>query len=112
MAFSLTPIIRKQFVATGSAADYFTAGGTGVRIDFLSVVNSDSAAHTVSIWLVPSGGSLGNSNVSTLNKTVQPGQTWNSPNELGAVLGAGDTIWAMASAASVLNIFASGVQQS
>jgi hypothetical protein len=53
MPFSLTTIIEPQYVPS-SQTTLFTAGtGTFVRIDSLSILNTDTVAVTVSINLVP-----------------------------------------------------------
>lgn len=109
MAFFLFPLIPSTQIPATNTTFYVAPGIT--RIDSLSVVNTDAAAHTVTINLVALGGSAGTANITTDAVTIQPGQTWNSPNEVGKVLNKGDFISAVASAASVLNIMAGGVLQ-
>jgi hypothetical protein len=113
MAFYLQKIIAAQY-APNAQTTMFTQGGgagTAVRIDALTVTNIDAAAHTISINLVALAGSASNSNKTTASQTIQPGQTWVSPNEVGKVLNSGDFISVIASAANSLVISAGGMFQ-
>ena len=80
------------------------------RIDSLAVSNPSANTAQVTIYLVPAAGAVGASTTSTSAQAVLPGQTWNSPNEIGKVLAPGDSLYAFASAASALTIIASGIQ--
>lgn len=106
-AFYLQQLIAAQR-APSAQTTMFTATQT-TRIDSVSVVNTDTAAHTISINLVSSGGSASAANLTTQAQVILPGQTWNSPNEVGKVLNAGDFISVVASAATSLNIVAGGL---
>lgn len=106
-AFYLSQLIAAQR-APNAQTTMFTAGQF-TRIDSLSVTNTDTVAHTISINLVSGGGSATAANLTTQAQIVQPGQTWNSPNEVGKVLNPTDFISVLASAASVLNIAAGGI---
>jgi hypothetical protein len=64
----------------------------------------------VTIYLVPVAASAAPSNTTTAAQTLYPGQTWNSPNEVGKVLLAGDALWAFSSVADAMTIMASGIQ--
>ena len=111
MAFFITQLIAAQRAPNVAAALYTCPPSTVARIDSLSVTNTDAAAHTITINLVTSGGAASDANATTKAQAIQPGQTWNSPNEVGKVLNAGDFIWVVASAANVLTIAAGGLQQ-
>jgi hypothetical protein len=113
MAFYLQQIIAAQY-APNAQTTMFTQGGstgTSTRIDALTVTNVDSVARTISINLVLSGGSASAANKTTSAQTIQPGQCWVSPNEVGKVLAPGDFISVVASAASALVISAGGIFQ-
>lgn len=109
MAFSLATIVEPQFLSN-AAAELFSAT-LQTRIDALSVCNTDTADHTVTIYLVPNGLAAGASTTTTLAQTVKAGQTWNSPNEVGKVLSTADSLWAMASTAGVMSISCGGLVQ-
>jgi hypothetical protein len=91
---------------------YYTSASVRTRIDKLTFCNFDNAAHTVSVSLVPSGGAQGNANLSTAAKVLQPGETWNSPNEVSQVLNAGDLISINVDTASKVVVRGSGTQLS
>jgi hypothetical protein len=109
VAFNIFPLIAAQY-APNSQTTMYTAGAY-TRIDAVSVCNTDTVAHTISINLVSSGGSVSNANLTTQAQTVLPGQTWNSANEIGKVLNVGDFISVLASVASKLTICAGGLIQ-
>lgn len=94
---------------TASTATYYTSTSLKTRIDKLTITNPTGTARTVTIYLVPSGGTAGDSNTLTSAKTVAAGETWNCPDVVGHVLEDGGTLQAGASAATALTIAASGV---
>ena len=107
-AYYLQQLIAAQRAPNAQTTMF--AAGAATRIDSLSVTNTDvTAIHTISINLVAQGGSVGAGNLTTDAQPVLPGQTWNSPNEVGKGLNPGDFISVIASAASVLNIAAGGI---
>lgn len=111
MSFQLYPIIEPQFAPSSQTTLFTQNVGAAVRIDSLSVCNTDSIAATISINLVPSGGSAGASNLTTKLQPIAAGQTWNSPNEVGKVLWPGDFISVICATASVAAISAGGILQ-
>lgn len=113
MAFYFAQLIAAQYAPNAQTTVYTQSGpvGTEVRVDALTVTNVDSAAHTISINLVTSGGSASAANKTTSAQSIQPGQCWVSPNEVGKVLNPGDFISVVASAANALVISAAGTLQ-
>ena len=111
MSFQFIAIIEPQFAPNSQTTLFTQNAGQAVRIDSLSVCNTDSVAATISINLVPSGGSAGASNLTTKLQSITAGQTWNSPNEIGKVLFMGDFISVICSTASVASISAGGIVQ-
>jgi hypothetical protein len=108
MASSVKEIITAQYAPSAQTALYLSPTGTWTRIDKLSVTNSSGGAQTISINLIPNGGTATAANLTTNLRAVQPGETWNSPNEYGHVLNPGDSISVIASGASALVIAAAG----
>lgn len=106
-AFYLQQLMAAQRVSN-SQTTYYTASQT-TRIDALSVINTDTATHTISINLVTVAGAAGAGNLTTDAQVIQPGATWNSPNEVGKILNPGDFLSAIASAATVLNMVVGGL---
>lgn len=106
---SFLEIIETQQLPTAAIALY-TSTGLTTRIESLSFCNTDTVNHSVTVYLVPAGGAAGASTITTNAQVLVPGQTWTSPNEYGKALNPGDSIWAVASASAVVNVFGSGTQ--
>ena len=111
MAFQLSPIIEAQFAPATQTTLYTSPVGQYTRIDSLSVVNTGTVAETIGINVVANAGTAGASSLTTVGQSIQPNQTWNSPNEIGKVLAPGDFISVIASTGSVLVISAGGLIQ-
>ncbi len=110
MTIQLASLIPAQQLGTAAALLYVSPSGVTTRIDSLAVINTTGAAAQVTLYLVPPSGTAGPSTMTTSAQTVLPGQTWNSPNEVGKVLAAGGAIYGFASAATALTIVAGGIQ--
>lgn len=108
---SITPaqLIAPQQL-TNAAVTYYTSSSLTTRIDKFSVTNTTGGAVTITIYIVPSGGSASASNTITYQRSVNAGQTWNCPDVVGQVMKSGDFIQALASAGASLTVMASGVQ--
>lgn len=111
MAFFLQQLCNTTVVSNAQTTLYAVPTGQSVRIDAVVVTNVDTVSRTISINLVPSGGSAASGNLTTKLQSILPGQTWNSPNEVGQVLTVGDFLSVIASAATALNIRVSGLVQ-
>ncbi len=108
MASPALEIIPAQAAPT-SQTTLYTSTLVVTRIDKLTVINTGVVNVSISINIVPSGGSVGTSNLTTNAQTLIPKQSWNSPNEQGHYLNAGDFISVLASGAG-LTIIAGGTQ--
>ena len=98
---------------TGSAVNFYASpAGVWTQIIALGAVNVDTAVHSVTIYIVPTGGSAGAGTTTTKAFTLLPNQNYNGQNEYGMVLNPGDSIWALADTTSVVNILASGLLNS
>ncbi len=100
-------------VAVG--AIYTTPANTRTLIKKLTFTNHGAAAVTVTVHLVPSGGAANNQNMIWNAVTVPaPGVAANPTRECfeaeNHVLEPGDTLQALASAATVVNAQASGIE--
>lgn len=109
MAFTIFQLVAAQYAPNSQTTLYTAAAIT--RIDAVSVTNTDTTSHTISINLVTSGGSASGANLTTDLQTVLPGQTWNSSNEVGKVLNSGDFISVIASVASKMVLCIGGLIQ-
>jgi len=94
--------------AESSQTTQYTATGVTAIIDKFTATNYDTVARTLSVNLVSSGGSAGNSNLIVKTRTLMAGETYTFPEIVGQVLGSGDFISTIASAATAINIRASG----
>lgn len=86
----------------------YTANGVTAIIDKFTATNYNTAAATISVNLVTSAGSAGNTNIITKTKTLQAGEVYTFPELVGQVLGLGDFISTIAGTASSINMRVSG----
>ena len=110
MAFTSLEIVPAAYAPATQTTLYTSPAITITRIDKLTVTNTDTVAHTISINLVPNAGTASAANLTTDAYSIAAGQTWNSPNEYGHYLNAGDLISVVASVASKLVIAIGGTQ--
>ena len=111
MVYAMTVTVRALIEAKNaesSQTTQYTSSGITTIIDKFTATNYDTAPHTLSVSLVPSGGSVDNSNLIVKTKTLQGDETYTFPEIVGQVLNAGDFISTIASAATSINIRASG----
>lgn len=96
---------------TTSAVTYYTApANTRTIIKRITFTNTLGSASTVTLYIVPSGGSAGVTNIIAENVAIADETTWSCTDAEGQVLEAGGTIQALAGDASAVNIIASGVE--
>jgi|TARA_R100000306_G_C4265994_1_gene87690 hypothetical protein len=96
-----------------AAAAQYTADASLVAalIKRATFTNTDSSARTFSIWIVPSGGSRANSNLIIDDRSVAVDETVDSTELINHVLEGGDSIHAVASAATAITVKISGFEQ-
>jgi hypothetical protein len=94
--------------AENSQTTQYTSTNVTTIIDKFTATNYSAAAETLSVNLVTSSYSAGNDNLIVKTKTLQPTETYTFPEIVGQVLNAGDFISTIASAATSINIRASG----
>lgn len=95
---------------SNATTTYYTSTNKRTRIDKMTVCNSTAGAQTFDMHIVPSGGSASASNQIVDGKSVGAGETYLCPEAVGHWLEPGDTIQAVASAASALSLVASGIE--
>jgi len=96
---------------TTSATTYYTAPpSTKARIDAMTLTNTSAAAVTVTLHLVPAGGTAGDGNIILKAKSIGAGESYPVREALGHWLEPGGTIQALASAATSVTLVASGVE--
>lgn len=94
--------------AENSQTTQYTATGVTTIIDKFTATNISGSAATISVNLVTTAGSAGNTNLITKTKTLQPSEVYTFPELVGQVLGSGDFISTIAGTASAINIRVSG----
>ena len=95
-------------IAENSQYTQYTATGVTTIIDKFTATNYSAAAATISVNLVTSAGSAGNTNLITKTKSLQPSEVYTFPELVGQVLGNGDFISTIAGTASAINMRVSG----
>ncbi len=110
MTSPVSEIITARFAPATQTVLYTSPSGVVTRLDKISVTNVTGAVALISINLVPFGGTVGSSNLTTSNQAIQANSTFNSPNEYGHCLNAGDSISVIAGTASALVIAVAGTQ--
>lgn len=113
----VTPVvlIASQYAPGTATKMYSSPGSTNTIIDSLNACNNDASnPYTLSVWIVPSGGTPGNGNllVNALSiaavTTAQIIAVGSGGKLAQIILGAGDSIYIAASSASKIAIQASG----
>lgn len=99
-------IPRKQ--AENSQTTQYTASNCKAVIDKFTATNTTGSPVTISVNLVPTGGSASAANTVVSGKSIQAGETYNFPELVGQVLEAGGFISTIAGTASALTLSSSG----
>ena len=86
----------------------YTATNVTTIIDKFTATNYSATAATISVNLVTTSYSAGDSNLITKTKTLQPAEVYTFPELVGQVLNAGDFISTIAGTASSINMRVSG----
>lgn len=107
MAVTPKTLVESKFCESSQTTQY-TATGVTTIIDKFTATNVYTAAQTISVNLVPSGGSAGSSNLVVKTKTLQPGECYTMPEIVGQILGPSDFISCLAGAANEIVIRISG----
>jgi len=91
-----------------TATTQYTATAVKAIIDKATVTNTSASNATLTVHLVTSGGTAGNSNLIIDAKTVVPDETYLCPELVGQVLEVGSFISTTASAGTALTMRVSG----
>lgn len=106
MTVTTKPLITSQYAANAETTMY-TATGVRAIIDKFSGYNGTGGAVTLTVKLVPNGGSAAATNIIVL-KSLAAGETYNFPEIAGHVLESGGFISVLAGAATSIVVRASG----
>lgn len=94
--------------AENSQTTQYTATGVTTLIDKFTATNYSAGAVTLSVNIVTSADTAGNQNLIVKTKSLQASETYTFPELVGTALAAGGFISTIASAATSINIRASG----
>lgn len=109
MAINLVNLVPGS-VLTNSTATYYTGTNVTATIRNATVTNPTGGAVTVTLYIVPSGGSAAASNEKIAARSVAAGETYLCPELIGANVAVGGTIQAVASANTSLTLMVSGYE--
>lgn len=107
MTVTVKNLVPAKIVEATQTTQY-TATGVTTIIDKFTATNYNSAAATISVNLVTSGGAAGNLNLITKTKSLQPSEVYTFPELVGQVLNPGDFISTIAGTATSINMRVSG----
>jgi len=110
MSLSIQRIISGSQLTTAAATYYTAAAGEKMKISMMSLTNSAATAVTATVYLVPSGGTAGVTNLILSARSIPAsgGEPYIVRSALGQTIPAGGTIQALASVAASITIVASG----
>ena len=95
-------------IAENSQTTQYTATNLTAIIDKFTATNYSATAASISVNLVTVLDTAGNQNLTVKTKSLQAGETYTFPEIVGHVLENGSFISTLASAATSINIRASG----
>jgi hypothetical protein len=107
MAISAKKLFNPTQLGTSASTLYTVPAGTKTLVKRLIAHNTDTSSRIITLYLVPSGGAAGVSN--QVAKETIPAEDY-AVFDLDQVLEAGDTIQALADAASVITVHGSGIE--
>ena len=107
MAVNIKVLIPAK-IAEASQTTQYTATNVSTIIDKFTATNYDTSARTISVNLVTGFENPGNQNLIVKAKTLLPSETYTFPELVGHILAPGGYISTLASAATAINIRASG----
>jgi hypothetical protein len=110
MAILAKPLINAKYAANSATTEYTSPASTRTIIDKFTVTNITGVAVTLTVHLVPSGGSADNTNKIIDALSVAANATTDISSLQNQILAAADFISVLASAANSLVIRASGRQ--
>lgn len=108
MTVTAKALIQAKYASSSVATEYTAAINTRVIIDKFTATNTDASAVTLSVYIVPSGGSASSSNLILTNYSVAAGATFDASMLQNQILNAGDFVAVVAGTASKLVIRMSG----
>jgi hypothetical protein len=107
MAVTVVPIIPAKLAENAQTTQYTAVNCTTI-IDKFTGTNTSGANVTISVNIVPNGGTAGGTNLVVDTRTIAPNETYTFPELVGHVLPPSGFISTIAGTASAIVIRASG----
>ena len=107
MAVTVTPLISAKLAEDAQTTQYTAVSCTTI-IDKFTGTNTTVANVTISVNIVPNGGTAGGTNLIVDTRTIAPNETYTFPELVGHVVPPGGFISTIAGTASAIVIRASG----
>lgn len=107
MAVTVVPIIAAKLAEDAQTTQYTAVNCTTI-IDKFTGTNTSGANVTISVNIVPNGGTAGGTNLVVDTRTIAPNETYTFPELVGHVLPPSGFISTIAGTASAIVIRASG----
>jgi hypothetical protein len=108
MTVTVKVLIPAKTAESAQTTQYTVVTGVTTIIDKFTATNYSATAATISVNLVTSAGTAGDSNLITKTKSLQASEVYTFPELVGQVLAAGGFISTIAGTATSINIRASG----
>lgn len=108
MSVTAKTLIESKYAANSATTEYTCPADTHTIIDKFTACNDDSGAVTLTVYLVPSGGTAGASNQMVKAYSLAAGANKDFTELQNQILNAGDFISIVASAASKVAVRGSG----
>lgn len=108
MSVTAKPLIQAKYAGNSLTTEYTAPASTRTIIDKFTATNTDSGSETVSVHIVPNGGSASASNIITSALSIAAGASVDLPELKNHILATGDFISVVASVPSKMVIRASG----
>ena len=107
MTVTAKVLVPAKTAESTQTTQYIATGVTAI-IDKFTATNYSANAATISVNLVTSASAVGNANLITKTKTLQPSEVYTFPELVGQILNPGDSISTIAGTAGTINIRVSG----
>ena len=102
-------LVPGTVLGTTASTLYTVPGGTYTTISAMTVTNTSASVVEVTVYLVASGSSAGDSNI-VFKRNIAPGESRVIGEAIAQTLHTGGTIQALASAGTSANMVASGYE--
>lgn len=96
-------VLAPQQFVPDVATQAHTAAGVGSWIDHALFANVGGAPASITVYLVPAGGAVGDDTKAVPPVSLAPGETTTLPDLVGRFLAAGESVWWTASLADSIN---------